>query len=86
MDAKNRNDLLFALVQNYVLDKRKNQVLMRESDISYMHSKGMLQGACMAFECEIVETDRHKLHDTSRSRIEISRNIFREKERKKWIL
>lgn len=57
MNAKNRNDLLYALVQNYVLDKYKNQVLMRENNIAYVHSKGMLQGACMAFECEIVETE-----------------------------
>lgn len=57
MDAKSRNELLYALMQNYALDKRKNQVFMRENDISYMHSMGMLQGACMAFDCEIVETD-----------------------------
>lgn len=68
MDAKNRNDLLYALVQNYVFDKRRNQVYMRENDISYMHSKGMLQGACMAFDCEIVETDSHVMITTRKGK------------------
>lgn len=57
MDAKKRNNLLFVLVQNYVLDKKKNKVWHRESDVSWAHSQGMLQGACMAFDCEIVETE-----------------------------
>lgn len=69
MNTKNRNDLLFALAQNYVLDKHKNQVLMRENDISYMHSKGMLQGACMAFECEIIETDTHVTITTRKGKV-----------------
>lgn len=68
MNSKNRNDLLYALVQNYVLDKCKNQVLMRENDTSYMHSKGMLQGACMAFECEIVEADSHVMITTRKGK------------------
>lgn len=68
MDAKNRNDLLYALVQNYVLDKHKNQVSMRESDISYVHSMGMLQGACMAFDCEIIETESHLMITTRKGK------------------
>lgn len=68
MNAKNRNDLLYALVQNYVFDKHRNQVYMRENDISYMHSKGMLQGACMAFNCEIVETDLQVIITTRKGR------------------
>ena len=41
---------------------------MRENDISYTHSKGMLQGACMAFECEIVETDSHVMITTRKGK------------------
>lgn len=68
MNSKNRNDLLFALVQNYVLDKNKNQVFMQENNASYMHSKGMLQGACMAFECEMIEADSHVMITTRKGK------------------
>ena len=57
MIAKKRNELLYALIHNYVLDKRRNQVLMQENDSSYMHSLGMLMGACMALGYDMEEFD-----------------------------
>ena len=55
MNAKRRNELLFELVQNYVLDKKKNKVFARENDSSMTYSRGVLVGACMAFDCELIE-------------------------------
>lgn len=57
MIASDRNRMLYVLAQNYVLDKNNSKVFGRESSASYYHSLGMLQGACMAFECDINETD-----------------------------
>lgn len=57
MTAKKRNELLYALAHNYLLDKKRNKVLMRENDSSYMHSLGMLQGACMVMEYDLREFD-----------------------------
>lgn len=75
MDASKRNELLFALVQNYVMDKRKNKVFLRENNISWVHSKGMLQGACMALDCEIVESESNILITTRKGKVLIAYSL-----------
>lgn len=55
MTSRDRHDLLYVLVQNYVIDKRSSQVYGRENSSAYTHSKGMLQGALMAFQLDMEE-------------------------------
>ncbi|KOF55700.1 MULTISPECIES: hypothetical protein [Clostridium] len=56
MTALERNDLIQALVQNYVIEKYKNIVFQRENAEAYTYTKGTLMGACMALELDIKET------------------------------
>lgn len=53
MTALERNELLYALGQNYLIEKNRNEVFQRENAEYYTYAKGQLIGACMAFELDI---------------------------------
>lgn len=55
MTVSERNELLYALGQNYLIEKNRNEVFERENAESYTYSKGQLIGACMAFELDLEE-------------------------------
>ena len=55
MNKRIRYEMLSMLVKLYACDKKRSQTEQNERDVSYMHSLGLLQGACMAFECDMTE-------------------------------
>lgn len=56
MTANEKNDFLYALVQNYVIEKQNNVVYNRDNAESYSYAKGRLNGALTAFDLDMVET------------------------------
>lgn len=53
MTAFERNELLYVLIQDYLIEKNINEVFQRENAESYTYAKGKLIGACMAFGLEL---------------------------------
>ncbi|WP_097005312.1 hypothetical protein [Lacrimispora amygdalina] len=72
MTANERNDFLYGLVQNYVIEKQNNVVYNRDNAESYSYTKGRLNGALTALELDMVETPLYVIIET-RQRKELLR-------------
>lgn len=58
MNAKERNDCLYGLLEQYIGTKQQNEVYGRENSEAYTYAKGKLVGFCTAFGYEIKETEK----------------------------
>lgn len=54
--AKERDDCLYSLVNQYIAEQQQNRVYNRESSSAYTFAKGKLVGFCTAYQYEIIET------------------------------
>jgi len=68
VEASERNDILYALLQNYCHEQKRNIVWQRENAESYAGARGKLIGACIAFELDIVETSDYCSVETRKGR------------------
>lgn len=59
MSAQERYNMLYSLVQQYIAYKFYDKVWQRESSTSKTLAQGKLEGACMALELDIVETQSY---------------------------
>lgn len=57
MTTSKREELIYILAQNYLLEKVRNKVFQRENSESYTYAKGQLTGACMALNLDFEETN-----------------------------
>ena len=57
LQAKERDDCLYSLMNQYIAEQQQNRVYNRESSSAYTFAKGKLVGFCTVCQYEIVETD-----------------------------
>ena len=68
--SQEKSDLMYSLGQDYLTDKAKNKVFLRENSESYSYTKGKLIGACIALGLSFKETSNGLIiFTTSRKKI-----------------
>lgn len=55
--SNERDDCLYALVEQYIAQQQQDRVYQREQSSAYTFAKGKLVGFCTAYQYEIVETE-----------------------------